>query len=147
MQHHAPFGLRHLVFVSAERRNVPFQNPKELKYKYFAYANQYPCISSVFVLLIPLMLQSGSPNTRYTKNTGFRPLKTQMTAKWTTMLHSVDPIKICKISKQNYLWTLSLEHPNHFIAPPTCFGPAGPLSRSSIQNCKWKHKTCTNMTM
>jgi hypothetical protein len=33
---------------------MPFQNPKELKYKYFAYSNLYPCISAVFVLLITL---------------------------------------------------------------------------------------------
>jgi hypothetical protein len=72
MQHHAPFGLSHPVFLSAERRNEPFQNPKELQYKYFICENEYPCISAVLVLLIPLIHQFGSPkccfNNRYTQN-------------------------------------------------------------------------------
>jgi hypothetical protein len=60
-----------------------FQNPKELKYKPLAHANQYPCISSVFISLIPLIQNAVlTPTQKSRKKNRFPNVNTkQMTVK------------------------------------------------------------------
>jgi hypothetical protein len=60
-----------------------FQNPRELKYKPFAHLNQYPCISAVFVLLMPLIQNAVlTPTQKSRKKNSFPNVNTkQMTVK------------------------------------------------------------------